>query len=261
MADALDLGREHRRDLGRAIVAAAGDPTEPFGLYAFPAAAPESELARTVERRVFDEWFGNSPELLDAEYGPYEDATLFLCVLDHRRGLPAGMIRLILPSPAGFKSLHDLEAGWDVRAPDACARTGIDPHPDEVLDVVTVAVDREYRGDAANGMISLALYQGVVQTARARGLRWLVTILDLAVLDLINGLTTAPFLRYRGVEPRSYLDSPASLPVYCDFEEYLPRLALADAAMYGILREAVGLEAAVRPVDLAPALDALAVVG
>jgi hypothetical protein len=139
----------------------------------------------------------------------------------------------------------------------AFVRTGIDPDPDEVLDVVTVAVDRDYRGQASDGMISLALYQGVVQTARARRLRWLVTILDLVVLDLINGLTSAPFRRYRGVEPRSYLDSPASLPVYCDLSEYLERLAVADPSMYGILRDAVGLEAAVRPIELEPALAAL----
>jgi hypothetical protein len=257
MPEVVDLPREHERDLGRAVVTAAGNPPEPFGLYAFPASAHESELARAVERRVFDEWFGNSPELLTSEYGPYEDATLFLAVLDHRRCLPAGMIRLVLPSPAGFKSLHDLEAGWDVHADAAFVRSGIDPDPAEVLDVVTVAVDREYRGQASDGMISLALYQAVVQTARARRLRWLVTILDLVVLDLINGLTSAPFRRYRGVEPRSYLDSPASLPVYCDLSEYLERLAIADASMYGILREAVGLEAAVRPIELEPALAAL----
>jgi len=257
MAEVVDLPREHERDLGRSVVAAAGDPEQPFGLYAFPAAARESELARAVERRVFDEWFGNSPELLDREYAPYEDATLFLCVLDHRRGLPAGMIRLVLPSPAGFKSLHDLESGWEVKPDAAFVRTGIAPDPDEVLDVVTVAVDAEYRGRASDGMISLALYQAVVQTARTRRLRWLVTILDLVVLDLINGLTSAPFRRYRGVEPRSYLDSPASLPVYCDLAEYLERLAAADASMYGILRDAVGLEAAVRPVELEPALVAL----
>jgi len=244
---AVDLELEHRRDLGRALVELAGDPAEPFGLYALGAGQPESALARAVEREVFGEWFGNSPDLLDAEYGPYEDATTFLVVLDHRRGLPAGMIRLVTPSAAGFKSLDDLQPGWGVTAADACARTGIAPDPAEVLDVVTVAVDRDYRGRAADGTISLALYQGVVQTARARGLRWLVTILDLVVLDLINGLTTAPFRRYRGVEPCSYLDSPASLPVYCDLVEYRARLAAADPAMDGILFEAVGLEAAVRP--------------
>jgi hypothetical protein len=254
---ALDLTREELRDTGLAVVRAAGDPAQAFGLYAFPAAAREAELARTVERRVFAEWFGNSPELLDAEYGPYEDATLFLVVLDHRRGLPAGMIRLVLPSPAGLKSLHDLEAGWGVAVSDAFARTRIAPDPEAVLDVVTVAVDAEYRGRAADGTISLALYQAVVQTARARRLRWLVTILDLVVLDLINGLTSAPFRPYRGVEPRCYLDSPASLPVYCDLAEYLERLESADAAMYGILYDAVGLEAAVRPVDLEPALASL----
>jgi hypothetical protein len=129
-------------------------------------------------------------------------------------------------------------------------RTGIAPALSEVLDVVTIAVDGEYRRDATNGLISLGLYQGVVQTARYADLRWLVTILDLVVLKLINDLTTAPFIRYRGVEPLNYLDSPASLPVYCDFAEYMPRLLAADVRMHGILREAVGLEAALRRLPL-----------
>lgn len=245
----LDLVREELRELGGRVFSAAGQPAQPFGLYVFSAEAPESELARHVERTVFDEFFGNSPELLAAEYGPYEAATFFLCVLDHRRRLPAGMMRLVLPSPAGLKSLADLESIWRERLDDVLTRTSLALEPDRVWDIATLAVDPDYRGKATDGLVSLALYQAVVQAALRRNVRLFVTILDLVVLDLLQRTTCEPFSRFAGVEPLRYLDSPASLPVYCDLEAYVPRLEAADPSMHEILAQGRGLEAAVRPPD------------
>ena len=250
----LATDRDMLRNLGGRIVAAAGQPSQPFGVYAFAAGEPESELARHVEREVFYEYFRNTPELLAAEYGPYEDATLFLCVLDHRRRLPAGVIRLVLPSRAGLKSLDDVEAVWGHRLDDVLDRTGMSTGPDRVWDVATLAVDAEYRGRATDGLVSLALYQAVAQLAVRCDVRWVVTILDLVVLNLIQKATSHAFESFSGVTPLRYLDSPASLPVYCDLDAYFPRLEAADPSMYEILYDGRGLEAAVRPLDLEPAL-------
>ena len=97
------------RDLTDTYLRASGTASPAaFGVYAFSAADPFSALARQVERAVFDEVFGNSPALLAEQYGPYEASTLFVTVLDHRRRLPAGAIRLICHSAAGFKSLLGL---------------------------------------------------------------------------------------------------------------------------------------------------------
>lgn len=256
MGCSIDLGREELRELGTAVHEAAGRPTEPFGVYALPGDAPESELARAVERTVFDDFFGNSAELLAAEYGPYEPSTLFFCVLDHRRKLPAGMMRLVLPSSRGLKSLDDIEHAWGDRLDDVLARTELELVTEKVWDITTIAVSTDYRGKATDGLVSLALYQAVVQGARRCDARWFVTILDLVVLELIQGLTSAPFHRFAGVEPLDYLDSPASVPVYCDLAEYLPRLAAADPSMHEILADGRGLEAAVRSPDWEPVLAA-----
>jgi hypothetical protein len=223
-------------------------------VYAFAAHEPESELARHVEREVFYEFFQNTPELLAAEYGPYEDTTLFLCVLDHRRRLPAGVIRLVLPSPAGLKSLDDVEAVWGHRLDEVLEPTGMSFETDRVWDVATLAVDAEYRGRATDGLVSLALYQAVAQLALRCNARWVVTILDLVVLNLVQEATSHAFERFSGVEPLRYLDSPASLPVYCDLDAYFPRLETADPSMHEILYDGRGLEPAVRPLDLEPAL-------
>lgn len=257
VAGSRESGREQLRELGERVFVAAGQPPEPFGLYVFLAHEPESALARGVERTVFDEFFGNSPELLAAEYGPYEAATFFLCVLDHRRRLPAGMSRIVRPSAAGLKSLSDIESIWGDRLEDVLARTKLTFDADRVWDIATLAVDGEYRGRATEGLVSLAIYQGIAQGALRCKIQWLVTILDLVVLDLIQQATSEPFRHFAGVEPLRYLDSPASRPVYCDLDEYFSRLRGVDPSMHEILVDGNGLEAAVRPPRWGSALAGL----
>ena len=58
------------------------DAVEPFGAYLFRGDEPGAELGRHVERAVFLEAFGNTPELLAEEYGPYEASSVFICVVD-----------------------------------------------------------------------------------------------------------------------------------------------------------------------------------
>jgi hypothetical protein len=256
-AASVALDREGLRELGGRVVAAAGQPSEPFGVYAFSADAPESELARHVEREVFYEFFNNTPELLEAEYGPYEASTLFVCMMDHRRRLPAGVIRLVLPSPAGLKSLGDVEPVWGHRIEDVLARMSLRLEADSAWDVATLAVDSEYRGRATDGLVSLGLYQSVAQLALRCHVKWVVTVLDLVVLNVLQGVMADPFERFAGLEPLPYLDSPASLPVYCDLDAYFARLETADPSMYEILFDGRGLEAAIRPLALEPVLAQL----
>lgn len=62
-----------------------GTPTTPYGLYVLSPDEPATELAREVEAQVFTEFFGNTREILDEQYGPYEPSTLFLLLMDHER--------------------------------------------------------------------------------------------------------------------------------------------------------------------------------
>lgn len=243
----LDLVREELAELVEGVI----DPrsAQPFGVYVLPAREPAAELGRHVEREVFFEFFGNSPLLLAEEYGRYESASLFLCVIDHRRRLPAGTIRVILPSDAGFKSLDDIERVWGERLPDVLDRTGLTLDPQRVWDVATLAVTADYRGGATQGLVSLALYQALGVGALRCGIRWLVTVLDVVVLELIQSQTQSAFSFFHGVEPMRYLDSPSSVPVWCDLETWSRRVEVADHTVYELLCEGRGLEAAVAPPD------------
>jgi hypothetical protein len=176
-------------------------------------------------------------------------------------------MRVIVPSPAGFKSLDDIELGWHVPADVVIARTGITVDPTRTWDIATFAVAGDYRGPKTDGLISLALYQAVSTLATANDVETIVCILDLVVMDLIQTRTHRPLRGFTGLEPANYLDSPASLPVHWDLEDHRQRLALLDPGLLDLFYRGTGLEAAVSTPEwgivaepeLAPLAVALAV--
>jgi hypothetical protein len=227
---------------------------EPFGAYMFRHDEPGAELGRHVERGVFLEAFGNTPELLHEEYQRYERSSVFIVVLDHLRNVPAGAIRVIVPSRAGFKSLDDIEPVWGVPARDLVERTGIALDPNKTWDVATLAVEPEYRGTLARGLVTMGLYQSLVLSARACGIDWLIAILDMPVFRLLRWKLRMVMVGYKGIGPLPYLGSAASLPAWCDLVDAQRRYLETDLNLHGVIFEGVGLEPALRRVDL-PGVD------
>lgn len=224
---------------------------EPFGAYIFHSDEPGAELARSVEQAVFLEAFGNTPDLLAKEYGPYESGSVFICVLDHLRGVPAGMMRILTSSSAGLKSLNDIEAVWGEPVESVLQRTGLALDAGRTWDVATLAVGSEYRGKAARGLVTMGLYQTLTLAARACGVEWFVAILDMPVFRMVRWKLRMIFAGYEGLGPRSYLGSAASIPAWCDVVEAERRLAATDADLHAVLVRGEGLEPALRSVDLA----------
>jgi hypothetical protein len=224
----------------------------PFGAYLFLDGDPAVEIARDLERRVFLESFGNTPELLAAEYRPYDEASLFLCVVDHRARRAAGMVRLIVPVPGGpgLKSLVDFDAIWGERPAAAFARVGIG-QPSPIWDIATLAVAPAYRTASAHGLVSLGLYQAVVRIASGAGVRWLCALLDTAVYRMSRARFAEPFDLL--ANPRPYLGSSASAPVICDLVAWHTRLERADPAIAEVIYDGVGIEPALAPVPSAVA--------
>ncbi len=223
---------------------------EPLGAYLFASHERGSEIGRHVERTVFLEAFGNTPELLEKEYGPYEEASVFFCVVDHRRRQPAGVMRVILPGGAGpgLKSLNDVEPTWGFPGSMLLRRAGASAPLDATWDIATLAVMPEYRGNAAAGLVSVALYQSEVLAALAAGVDWMVAILDETVHRMARLEFSQPFVPF--APARSYLGSPASLPVYVQLSEWSERLASGHPAVHDVIFRGSGIEAAVRPLDL-----------
>jgi Acetyltransferase (GNAT) domain len=222
-------------------------PSQPFGMYVFGASDLGAELGRELERQVFLEYFGNSRELMAQEYDPYDPSSLFLCVIDHRRITPAGVMRMMVPSPAGQKTFVDVERVWHRSPADLFGETPAASELHRVWDISTLAVAADYRGKGTEGLISLALYQGMFQTALPFDVGWFFMALDVVVLDLIETRMHGPFSYFPGLEPKSYLDSPATLPVYLDIERYRAHIHELDATVHALLYDGIGLQEAIAP--------------
>ncbi len=244
----------------RALVSEVIDTAAPqaFGAYAFASGHPGAEIARHVERAVFLEAFGNTPELLAAEYGPYEATSVFLCVVDQRRRLPAGSMRLIVPTAdgPGLKTLHDIEAIWNEPDPPGSPPKRPRRSPPTTWDIATLAVMDEYRAPGAAGLVSLGLYQSTVRTALASGGKRFVAILDYKVYRMSRMQFGRPFVPLGA--PKPYLGSAQSLPVACDLADWKRRLTAAKSPVGPIIFDAAGIEAALTPVSLEDRLAAVA---
>ena len=244
----IDLGSDHLRALASSVMRDGAN--EPFGAYAFGTSEPGAELARAVELAVLLEAFGNTEAELAVEYAPYEESSFFLCILDHRRKVPAGAVRLIMPTEGGpgLKTLNDLPERWGKKAVELFEQCGLRFPIERTWDIATLAVAPEYRSPMATGLVSMGLYQSGLRIAVELGFEWMVAILDSAVYRMSKARFHQPFFPF--AEGRPYLGSDESLPVYLPIADFRRRLAVEDPPIHAILFEGVGIEAAVSPLPL-----------
>jgi hypothetical protein len=160
-----------------------------------------------------------------------------VCVIDHRRSIPVGSMRVLLPG-GPHKSLDDIELRWNASLEEVLGRTGITIDQSATWDLATLAVDPSYR----DGTVRTALFQGVNTATLLTGAKWYVAVLDVIVLRMIQACTARIFSRYAGIEPKRYLDSVSSLPVYADLDRYLHRLRGEDPDSYELMWCGKGLE-------------------
>jgi hypothetical protein len=224
---------------------------EPFGVYLFETDEAAAALGRHVEYAVFSEAFGDTLEGLTKQFRPYEQASFFICVVDHLRRLPVGMMRVLIPSPAGFKSLNEIEPIWGIPAASLIESNGLALDPRSTWDVAMMGVLSDYRDGATGGLVNMALFQALARCAHACDIRWFVAVLTVPAFRMIRWKLHLIFAGYDGITPRQYQGSPASIPAWCDVACAEQKLADADGDLYRVLIEGVGLEPAVRPLSAA----------
>ena len=216
----------------------------------------ERDAARAVEARVFLQAFGNTPEVMEHEYGPYEHRSRFITVIDEASGSALGAARLILPDVTGpVKTLVDVAGEpWHLDVAESLQAAGLSGGP--VWDVATLAVDPRYRAGSAGAEVTLALCHGIWQHSRNCGVHGMVTILDDRVLRLLRAMGL-PWPPMAGATSRYYLGSPTSTP--CTFlvqsgarSVLALRPDLAPALVDGVFRS-ITLD----PADLQPGRGAL----
>src|SRR5437588_8071317 len=137
---------------------------------------PEGALlaaTKACEAEVFLETYGNTAADFAAEYGPYDDASHFIALVDGSDDV-VGACRLIAPSPAGLKTVNDVSRPpWQVDGARAVRAVGADLSA--AWDVATISVRT---GRDVSPLASAALYHGLVMATRANRVRWIVMMLD-----------------------------------------------------------------------------------
>ncbi|MEV6843866.1 hypothetical protein [Actinoplanes sp. NPDC051411] len=198
-------------------------------LYGYPAGGPFialavrpddllADVARTVERRVFEESFAMDAAVMTEEYAAYEQDSMFFLVIERRTGAPAGAARVI---DGGGKTLDD--------APDVIGvdlGTIVEKHGlfgGKIWDFATLAVLPEYRGGKST-MVSSLLYRAFLNAGRRAGVQHVVAMLDRRAHRGI-ALIGAPFEPMAGSEPFEYLGSPSTSALYMRFADIEPAIA------------------------------------
>lgn len=238
-----EISDRERLEIVRLLIERKLSPVESrYGVYVVEHDDPAANLGRSVELEIFGEFFQNDEQLMKREYGPYEQNSTFIIVLDEQKGEPAGVMRLISNGQNGLKSLNDIgQPPWEKELDIIFQENDLNPEDlDHIWDIATLAVRKEYRGKTA---VSAALYRALYLASEKRKIEYWVAILDNNVLELLAVLGIH-FKRYEGVGPASYLGSPESTPVYGNKNEIADRLRedLPDAYAYLALGEGLAGE-------------------
>ena len=193
-----------------------------------------SNLARQIERQVFEEKFGNDAEEMEREYGPYEEASTFFLSVDVENAQPVGALRIIRNTADGLKTLNDLEANRADLPFTITSRRAMLQHRIESLkecwDIGTVAVPKEYRHSALGADVSIQLYRGMYVSAMQEEVKHFVSIIDDKAHAILTEFLGIPFVPLCDSEPFEYLGSKAIHATYGfvpDFYENMNRRRLS----------------------------------
>lgn len=214
----------------------------------------EIALLETVEQQVFGETFGESAELLEAEYAPYRSGSCGLVALSG--ATPVGAMRLLAGDERRSKTLTDAPAMTGDTVGTLQARLGA-RRPARVVDVATLAVVRDHRGPSRG--VTAALVASTIAALETAAVEQLVTILDAPVFDLLNRTLNAPFVVWPGTTPAPYLGSPSSVLAVCDLPAWQDRNRRTAPRVYELLtaphrQRQLGTVSLPDPDDLAKAI-------
>jgi hypothetical protein len=213
-----DLDPTALRRLTSGALAKYRDRPGRFLALAVTAASPLADVARTVERTVFEESFAMDLPTMIAEYRRYEEDSLYFLVLDRRTNMPAGAARVI---DGGGKTLDDAPdlIGADLSA--IVALHGLDHG--RIWDFATLAVLPAYRGGRSGPAVSSLLYRTFLNAGRLAGVRHVVAMLDHRAHRNLK-LIGAEFAPMAGSEPFEYLGSPSTEALHTVFPELIPAI-------------------------------------
>lgn len=235
-----DLGPDEAKELVARLLAER-EPSSPESVvcYRLGPDSPYANVARAVEREVFEHYFGNDAEEMQKEYGPYEDQSVFFLSVDRETGEPAGALRAIENGPRGLKTLNDLAAArenGDEAVPHITPDQVQEFHGvesfDDCWDVGTLAVRKPYR---ATTDTSIQLYRALYVSALNEGINHFISVIDAHSHNKMTGYLGIPFVPLVDSAPFPYLGSKQSHAVYGEVPEFYPKMNRQRYTLKGLL--------------------------
>lgn len=174
-----------------------------------------SNLARHIEREVFEESFGNDDGQMRQIYGLYEDVSIFFLAVDQRARRPVGALRAIRAhATLGLLTLREAEKYHGVTAEQFRKHHGLledADWADQTVDWGTLAVPKPQR--AADGhLLAAMLFRAGQAWACLAGMRHYILIVDAGLhrtFDMLGypfaPLAGTPAFRYEGSESSAML--------------------------------------------------------
>ncbi|GIF42520.1 hypothetical protein [Actinoplanes xinjiangensis] len=191
---------------------------------------PLADVGRAVETAVFEPAFGNDATVMSAEYGPYENRSLFFVVLDRRTGLPAGATRVIAGVGAEVKTIADAPAHIGRSADEIVDAHGM--RDQTVWDFATVAVLPHYRGTRYGLTVSSLLYRAFAVAATHAGVEHAVVMLDVRAWRNMT-LIGNRLYPLAGSAPFAYLGSADTRALYARIPDFVADMTRQAAALRG----------------------------
>jgi hypothetical protein len=189
-----------------------------FACFALEGDDPFANIARQVEREVFEDSWGNDAAMMKREYGPYDDASVFFMAVDTHGRVPAGVLRMIRNSSVGLKTIVDLDDS--VKSPIAPTVISVDDvmrhHEIEDLDrcwdAATAAIPRNYRRRLAATHVQIMRI--IALAAMRESIEHFVAVLDEPVVKAARDVLGLPLTPLAGTPPFTHMDAPNNQAIY-----------------------------------------------
>lgn len=189
-----------------------------FACFAIEGTDPFANIARQLEREVFQQSWGNDAVTMKNEFGPYDEHSVFFMAVDTHDRVPAGVVRMIRNSPVGLKTIVDLDD--TVKSPIAPVRIPVSEvlrhhgieDLDRCWDGATAAVPRKYRRRLAAAHVQVLRVMALA--AMRENIHHFVSVLDAPVVRAARDVLGLPLLPLVDTPPFTHMDAPNNQAVY-----------------------------------------------
>jgi hypothetical protein len=189
-----------------------------FACFAIESTDPFANIARQLEREVFEHSWGNDSVTMKNEYGPYDESSVFFMAVDTHDRVPAGVVRMIRNSSAGLKTIVDLDDGSKspiapiaIPVGEVLRHHGIDDL-DRCWDGATAAIPRRYRRRLAAAHVQILRVMALA--AMRENIQHFVAVLDAPVVRAARDVLGLPLVPLVGTPPFTHMDAPNNQAVY-----------------------------------------------